>query len=155
MAAAISRQEASISVQEPRITIFSLKRNRIVCSDSGCRRSNDLAKKIYEIVLIAHEFFRVNFGITGLNRGNPVFVGIDWQMDNAACSCSSILDGREISCSFQFNNRHLDATTIFHEWSHAIAAHVSLLGYVGQAGALSESLADCFSMACYQWTLEK
>lgn len=151
----VSGQDAYALIPDARVSIFSLKNNRVICSDSGCQSSNALAKEVYTIVQLVNLFFSHNFGLRGLNRGNPVMVGIDWGTNNATCSCSSILGDREISCSFQFNNRYLDLKTICHEWSHGIIAHVSRLGHFGEAGALNESLADCFAMAFYKWLTGK
>jgi Zn-dependent metalloprotease len=153
MAVAIRRARERVieSVQVPRFVVFSLKNNRVVCSDSGCESSDALAKKAYAMMGIVDRYFREIFNLSVFNQRSPVRVEIDWDTQNAVCSCSSLLNGREVSCSFKFNNKFIDPKIIAHEYVHAIIRHVSQLGYFGQAGALNESLADCLAMAFYKW----
>jgi hypothetical protein len=141
---------AAPSFPEASVSIFSLQTNKVICENLGCRDSEPVAEEIYKTIQAVNFFFRTTFGLKGLNRGNPVQVGIAWDEDNAACSCTSSLDKREVSCSFLFNNKRIDQITVAHEWIHAVIAHLAPLNKSGQAGSLDESLADCFAMF-FQW----
>jgi Zn-dependent metalloprotease len=135
---------------EASVSIFSLKTNKVICENLGCRDSEPVAKEIYDTIQDVNDFFRTTFGVKGLNQGNPVKVGIAWDEDNAACSCTSSLGDREVSCSFLFNNKRIDRMTVAHEWTHALISHLAPLNKSGQAGSLDESLADCFAVF-FEW----
>ncbi len=143
-------QTAASLFSEASVSIFSLKTNKVICENLGCRDSEPVAKEIYDTIQHVNDFFRTTFGVKGLNRGNPVQVGIAWDEDNAACSCTSILDDGEVSCSFLFNNKRIDRITVAHEWTHGLISHLAPLNKSGQAGSLDESLADCFAVF-FEW----
>ncbi len=112
--------------------------------------------KISKIVEKIHRFFWETFQLDGLDGSGkmaPIF--IDWNQDNASWSCRSKVGAKEVSCSFQFHNKHIEPDVVAHEWTHAIIGHLAPLRRGGQPGALNESLADIFGLVFKSWVTGK
>ena len=101
-----------------------------------------------------YNFFKTNFNMNGYNGNNPllnlyvnygdILTGNNayWDEDNNIINVGS-------GCPF-FQTQHYSVLDVIsHEYGHAITTHSANLIYIGESGAINESLSDIWS-ACVE-----
>ncbi|MCK9467702.1 MAG: hypothetical protein M0P94_05235, partial [Candidatus Absconditabacterales bacterium] len=97
---------------------------------------------VYYHMNVIHDFFRTNYGYVELDKPMKTTVHYGDKYDNAFFSpwgqyfCFG--DGNK------FNNLAIEASVIYHEYTHALSYEMAGLGNYGEAGGMNEALSDYF-----------
>jgi hypothetical protein len=127
----------------PRIRIHSANGT---CVDEQCLYSSPKNAILYRTIASVNQFFLKHFDHDGMNGKHYIpDVYRNWEKFNAALSCAG--DYVE-SCALLFNedNRFYNPAVIAHEFTHGVVKSFVNLSFVGESGALSESLGDVFAI---------
>jgi Zn-dependent metalloprotease len=116
------------------------------CDDPDVNRA-------YDAVGTTYDFYRTVFGRDSLDaHGKHLIASVHYgkEFDNASWDGAQMVYGDGDGVMFKPFTRFLDITA--HELTHGIIYNATPLRYVGQAGALNESLADVFASLVKQWS---
>jgi hypothetical protein len=97
---------------------------------------------VYYHMNVIHNFFKENYGYSELDKPMKTTVHYGDEYDNAFFSpwgqyfCFG--DGNK------FNNLAVEASVIYHEYTHALSYEMAGLGNYGEAGGMNEALSDYF-----------
>ena len=90
-----------------------------------------------------HDFFKDNYGFSGLDRSMPVTVHYGDAYDNAFFSPMSgsiaFGDGSKL------NDLAKEESIIYHEYTHAVTGSMVQMPYKAESGAMNEAFSDYFS----------
>jgi len=90
-----------------------------------------------------HDFFKNNYGFSGLDRSMPVTVHYGEAYDNAFFSPMSgsiaFGDGNKL------NDLAKEESIIYHEYTHAVTNAMVQMPYKSESGAMNEAFSDYFS----------